>query len=168
MTGVCAMRLTAALLVVSACGGAPTAPPATVITLPEPPPTTAARTPTTPFAGFYTLDREETKRAFIAALGKRTPDERAALRAAVNVFDKMDLDVELGAGGTVTMRSRASGSDEEKVEQGRWSRDGTDAVILSNGDGKDLRCVKRDTKLSCLYMAAERSQMTFVFSPAPR
>ena len=118
--------------------------------------------------GTYKLDKAETKKSMEAEIAKMPADKQEMAKLGTAMLDAMDMTVELKSGGAVSMKttmpnimdSKAPAKTEE--ETGTWKKDG-DTITLTSAKGKDMKCTKSGSKLSC-NEADAKDKMELIFS----
>lgn len=111
--------------------------------------------------GTYKLDKAEMKKSAEAEIAKKPADQQEAAKAMLGMFDDMDMTLELKSGGTVSVKTTFGSKTKE--EAGTWKKDG-DAIVVSSDKGKDMKCSKSGSKLTCGEEGKEDKQLVFVKS----
>ncbi len=122
--------------------------------------------------GTYKLDKTETKKTMEAEVGKLPPDQQKFAQLGLTMVDAMDVTVQLKSGGVAAMNSTIPNPFDKnaaaKTEQatGTWKKDGDTITIAEDGkSGKDLKCTKAGSKLTCSPAAPSKggASSTLVF-----
>jgi hypothetical protein len=113
--------------------------------------------------GTYKLDKDAMKKSAEAEIAKKPAADQAAAKAMLGMFDAMDMTLELKSGGAASMKT-SLGAGHDKEETGTWKKDG-DAIVVSSGKGKDIKCQKDGSKLKCNEAGGkDDTQLVFVKS----